>query len=84
MLNGMLWIARVEHSRENCQSVTDSGNLLKPDSQSSVKKEYLKRFFHALSQDADMENLSIDSTSVWIHERSNSGKTTNNAHWHTN
>ena len=33
----------------------------------------LKRIFHALSADADMENLSMDSTCVKVHENANGG-----------
>ena len=33
-----------------------------------------EKIFTALSQDADMENLSIDSTCVKVHESSNGGE----------
>ena len=33
----------------------------------------LETVFHALSEDADMENLSIDSTSIKVHESANGG-----------
>lgn len=33
----------------------------------------LEKVFRALSSDADMENLSIDSTSVKMHESANGG-----------
>lgn len=37
-----------------------------------------EKIFTALSQDADMENLSIDSTCVKVHESSNGGEKTEN------
>lgn len=33
----------------------------------------LERVFHALSADADMENLSMDSTCIKVHESANGG-----------
>jgi len=35
---------------------------------------YIKSDFQALSTDGDMENLSIDSTSIRVHESANGGK----------
>ena len=34
----------------------------------------LEAVFHALSGDADMENLSVDSTCVKVHESANGGE----------
>ena len=36
----------------------------------------LETVFHALSADADMENLSIDSTCIKVHESANGGEKT--------
>lgn len=36
----------------------------------------LEAVFYALSKDADMENLSVDSTCVKVHESANGGKKT--------
>jgi hypothetical protein len=33
----------------------------------------LEAIFRALSEDADMENLSLDSTCIKVHERANGG-----------
>lgn len=35
----------------------------------------LEKVFKSLSEDADMENLSIDSTSIRVHQSANGGKT---------
>lgn len=34
----------------------------------------LEKVFKSLSEDADMENLSIDSTSIRVHQSANGGK----------
>ena len=34
----------------------------------------LERVFHTLSGDADMENLSVDSTCIKVHESANGGE----------
>lgn len=74
MLNGMLWIAR-------------SGAQWRelPDRYGSWKSVYsrfrkwcndgtLETVYRTLSLDADMENLSIDSTSIRVHQSANGGK----------
>ena len=64
MLNGMLWIARsgaqwreLPEAYGPWQSVYARFSKWRDDST-------LERVFHALSSDADMENLSMDSTNV--------------------
>ncbi len=42
----------------------------------------MEAIFRALSADADMENLSLDSTCIKVHESANGGeKTANKAVW---
>ena len=74
MLNGMLWIARsgaqwreLPETYGPWQSVHARFSKWRDDGT-------LRRIFLALSQDADMENLSIDSTCVKVHESANGGK----------
>lgn len=74
MLNGMLWIARSGAQwRElpECygpwQSVYSRFAKWRDDGT-------LKTIFHELSSDADMENLSIDSTSAKVHQSANGGE----------
>ena len=73
MVNGMLWIAR---------SGTQWREL--PEAYSPWQSVYarfakwrddgtLETIFHTLSADADMENLSIDSTCIKVHESANGG-----------
>ena len=73
MLNGMLWIAQSgaqwrELPKEYgpWQSVYARFAKWRDDGT-------LERVFHALSADADMENLSIDSTCIKVHESANGG-----------
>lgn len=74
MLNGMLWIVRsgaqwreLPERYGPWQSVYARFAKWRDDGT-------LECVFRALSRDADMENLSIDSTSVKVHESSNGGK----------
>ena len=69
---------KAQYSGVNCQSSMVLGSL--------CTRFFLwrddgtfRRIFLALSQDTDMENLSIDSTCVKVHESGNSGKTGNKA-----
>ena len=66
MLNGMLWIVRsgaqwreMPETYGPWQSVYADGTL--------------EAIFRALSADADMENLSLDSTCIKVHESANGG-----------
>lgn len=74
MLHAMLWIAR-----------TGAQWRALPECYGSWKSVYsrfckwrnegvLERAFQALSSDADLENLSIDSTCVKVHQSANGGK----------
>ena len=73
MLNGMLWIARsgaqwreLPEAYGPWQSVYARFAKWRDDGT-------LETVFHAVSEDADMENLSIDSTSIKVHESANGG-----------
>ena len=73
MLNGMLWIVRsgaqwreLPEAYGPWQSVYARFAKWRDDGT-------LETVFHALSEDADMENLSIDSTCIKVHESANGG-----------
>ena len=73
MLNGMLWIARsgaqwreLPEAYGPWQSVYARFAKWRDDGT-------LEAIFHALSEDADMENLSLDSTCIKVHESANGG-----------
>ena len=73
MLNGMLWIARsgaqwreLPEAYGPWQSVYARFAKWRDDG-------VLEILFRALSADADMENLSLDSTYVKVHESANGG-----------
>lgn len=73
MLNGMLWIAR-----SGCQWRELPEHYGKWQGVYTRFRKWrndgtLGNVFRALSKDADMENLSIDSTSVKVHESANGG-----------
>lgn len=74
MLNGMLWIVRsgaqwreLPEAYGSWQSVYSRFAKWRDDGTFAA-------IFHVLSQDADMENISIDSTSIKVHESANGGK----------
>ena len=67
MLNGMLWLARSGAQWEMYgpwQSVYAQFAKWRDDG-------ILEAVFRALSADADMENLSLDSTCIKVHESAN-------------
>ena len=73
MLNGMLWIARsgaqwreLPEAYGPWQSVYARFAKWRDDGT-------LETVFRALSADADMENLSLDSTCIKVHESANGG-----------
>ena len=78
MVNGMLWM---NHSGAQWRQLPKRYGPWQ-----SVYARFAKwrdegiweKIFTALSQDADMENLSIDSTCVKVHESSNGGEKTEN------
>ena len=74
MVNGMLWIVRsgaqwreLPETYGPWQSVYARFAKWRDDGA-------LEAVFHALSDDADMEALSVDSTCVKVHESANGGK----------
>ena len=74
MLNGMLWIARsgaqwreLLEAYGPWQSVYGRFAKWRDDGT-------LKKVFRALSEDADTENLSMDSTCIKVHESANGGE----------
>ena len=76
MLNGMLWITRsgaqwreLPEAYSPWQSVYARYAKWRSDGT-------LENVFHAPSEDADMENLSIDSTCIKVHESANGGEET--------
>ena len=76
MLNEMLWIA---HSGAQWQELREAYGPWQ-----SVHARFakwrddgaLKAIFHALSADTDMENLSLDSTCIKVHESTTKGEKT--------
>ena len=74
MLNGMLWIVRsgaqwreLPEAYGPWQSVYARFAKWRDDGT-------LGRVFHTLSGDTDMENLSVDSTCIKVHESANGGE----------
>ncbi len=66
MLNGMLWIARSGAQWRELPEVYARFAKWRDDGTLEVT-------FRALSADADMENLSLDSTCIKVHESANGG-----------
>ena len=62
-----------ELNGEKCQNAMDHGRVSMQDSENGRKMVYGKKIFHTLSSDADMENLSIDSTMAKAHQSTNGG-----------
>ena len=74
MLNGMLWIVR---SGAQWRELTETYGPWQSIYARFAKWRddgTLEAVFHTLSADADMENLSMDSTCVKVHESANGGK----------
>lgn len=57
---------------ETFQNATVSGRQCMPSLENGEMRVFWSRF--SMSADADMENLSIDSTSVKVHQSANGGK----------
>ena len=73
MLNGMLWIVRSGTQRRELPACYGPWQSVYARFAKRRDDGAPERIFHELSQDADMENLSIDSTSVKVHESANGG-----------
>lgn len=73
MLNGMLWIARTGAQWREMPSCYGSWQTVYSRFAKWRDNSILEKVFRALSSDADMENISIDSTCVKVHQSANGG-----------
>ena len=73
MLNGMLWIARSGAQWRELPEAYGPWQSVYARFAKCGMMAHWETVFHALSEDADMENLSIDSTSIKVHESANGG-----------
>ena len=73
MLNGMLWIARSSCQWRELPEHYGKWQGVYTRFRKWCNDGILENVFRALSSDADMENLSIDSTSAKVHESANGG-----------
>lgn len=73
MLNGMLWIARSGCQWRELPEYYGKWQGVYTRFRKWRNDGTLENVFRVLSSDADMENLSIDSTSVKVHESANGG-----------
>ena len=74
MLNGMLWIVRSGAQWRELPETYGPWQSIYARFAKWQDDGTLEAVFHALSADADMENLSMDSTCVKVRESANSGK----------
>lgn len=74
MLNGMLWIARSGAQWRELPNYYGSWKSVYSRFCKWRDDGTLEKVYRALSADADMENVSIDSTSVKVHQSANGGK----------
>lgn len=74
MLNGMLWITRSGAQWRTLPAEYGPWQSVYSRFRLWTENKVLEAVFQALSADADMENLSIDSTSVRVHESANGNK----------
>lgn len=74
MLNGMLWIARSGAQWRELPEAYGPWQSVYARFAKWRSDGTLESVFHALSEDADMENLSIDSTCIKVHESANGGE----------
>ena len=75
MLNGMMWIARSGAQWRELPEKYGPWQTVYSKYRKWNDEGVLEKVFRALSEDSDMENLSIDSTSIRVHQSSNGGKT---------
>ena len=73
MLNGMLWIARSGAQWRELPEVYGPWQSVYARFAKWRDDGTLEAVFRALSADADMENLSLDSTCIKVHESANGG-----------
>jgi transposase len=74
MLNGMLWITRSGSQWRNLPDCYGPWESVYARFRKWQETGMLEEVFRALSSDRDMENLSIDSTSIRVHESANGNK----------
>lgn len=74
MMNGMLWIARSGAQWRNLPECYGAWQSVYSRLRKWRDDGTLENVFRMLSADSDMENLSIDSTSVKVHQSANGGK----------
>ena len=73
MLNGMLWIARTGAQWREMPECYGPWQSVYARFRKWQKDGVWEKIFHTLSSDADMENLSIDSTMAKAHQSTNGG-----------
>jgi len=73
MLNGMLWIARTGCQWRELPEYYGKWQGVYTRTRKWRDDGILKKGFRAISSDADKENLSIESTSIKVHESANGG-----------
>ena len=74
MLNGMLWIVRSGAQWRELPAAYGLWQSVYARFSKWRDDGTLEAVFHALSGDADMENLSVDATCVKVHESANDGE----------
>lgn len=71
MLNGMLWIARTGAQWREMPECYGSWQSVYSRFRKWQEIGVWEQLFNMLSSDADMENLSIDSTMIKVHQSAN-------------
>ena len=74
VMNGILWIGRTGAQWRELPDRYGKWQAVYARFRIWKQKEFFLTLFAALNADADMENLSIDSTSCKVHQSSNGGK----------
>ncbi len=74
IMNGILWIARTGAQWRELPERYGKWQAVYARYRLWKQKDLFASIFVALRADADMENLSIDSTSCKVHQSSNGGK----------
>lgn len=74
MLNGMMWIARSGAQWRELPEKYGPWQTVYSKFRKWNDEGILEKVFKSLSEDADMENLSIDSTSIRVHQSANGEK----------
>ena len=74
IMNGILWIARTGAPWRTLPERYGKWQAVYARYRQWKQLEIFEAIFAALSADADMENLSIDSTSCKVHQSANGGE----------